>query len=172
MAKRKINTGEPDANRDPFTKEPGAHPVGTAAGSTGGAAAGAVLGAAVGGPAGALVGGAIGAVAGGAAGHGAAEKVNPTVEDAYWRENYTNRPYVSSGTDYSEYQPAYKYGWESRTRFTDRKFDEVESDLERGWESAKGRSRLGWDEAREATRDAWHRGWLVTPIGTAGSPGE
>jgi hypothetical protein len=157
MADRKINRGEPDANRDPLTKEPGSHPIGTAAGSSGGAAAGAVLGAAVGGPAGALVGGAIGAVAGGAAGHKAGEKVNPTVEDAYWRENYTSRPYVDRSTDYTEYQPAYKYGWESRTRFADRKFDEVESDLERGWESAKGRSRLGWIEAREATRDAWHR---------------
>jgi hypothetical protein len=116
-----------------------------------------VIGAAIAGPPGALVGGAIGAVAGGAAGHKTAEKVNPTVEDSYWRENYTSRPYVSRDTDYTEYQPAYKYGWESRARYADRKFDEVENDLERGWETAKGRSRLAWHEAREATRDAWHR---------------
>jgi hypothetical protein len=157
MADRLNKKGEPDANRDPITKEPGAHPLGTAAGSSGGAAAGAVIGAAVGGPVGALIGGAAGAIAGGAAGHTAGEKVNPTVEDSYWRENYTTRPYVQRGTDYTEYQPAYRYGWESRSRFADRKFDEVETDLERGWESAKGRSALTWDRAKEATRDAWHR---------------
>ena len=148
---------KPDANRDPITKEPGAHPIGTAAGSSGGALAGAAVGAAVGGPVGALVGGTIGAVGGGLAGKGAAEKTNPTVEDTYWRDNYSTRPYVKTGNKYDDYQPAYRYGWESRERHTGRRFDEVENDLERGWQSAKGNSRLAWTEAREATRDAWHR---------------
>jgi hypothetical protein len=146
-----------DAHRDPFTKEPGSHPLGTAAGSTAGAAAGAAIGAAVSGPAGALVGGALGAIAGGAAGHSAAEKVNPTVEDAYWRDNYTTRPYVQRDADYEEYRPAYRYGWESRDRHAGRDFDEVEDDLERGWEQARGRSRLSWQDAKHATRDAWKR---------------
>jgi uncharacterized protein (TIGR02271 family) len=74
-----------DANRDPITKTPGAHPAGTgigaaaggAAGVAGGAAAGAASGT-VGGPAGAAIGGVIGAVAGGLAGKGVAEKSNPT----------------------------------------------------------------------------------------------
>src|SRR5688572_30279764 len=73
-----------DANRDPITKEPGAHPLGTGAGAASGAAAGAAIGTAVGGPVGTLIGGAAGAVAGGLAGKGAAEAVNPTREDEYW----------------------------------------------------------------------------------------
>ena len=88
-----------DANRDPISGAPGAHPIGTGLGASGGAAAGAAIGA-VGGPVGALVGGAIGAVAGGLAGKGAAEAVNPTVEDAYWRDNYSTRPYAAADRNY------------------------------------------------------------------------
>lgn len=152
----KTPKGEPDANRDPITGAPGSHPIGTGLGAAGGAAAGATIGAAAG-PVGAVVGGAIGAVAGGLAGKGAAEAVNPTVEDAYWRENFASRPYVTPGTDYETYAPAYKYGWESRGHFIGSSFDDVESDLGREWERVKGKSSLGWDRAREAARDAWHR---------------
>ena len=149
--------GEPDANRDPITKEPGSHPVGTGVGATGGAVAGAAVGGAVGGPVGAAIGGAAGAVAGGLGGHEVAEKVNPTVEDNFWRENYTSRPYVRDNVTYDDYRPAYRVGWESRERFRDRRFEEVESDLERNWEASRGESRLSWRDAREAARDAWHR---------------
>lgn len=45
------------------------------------------------------IGAAVGAVAGGPAGgglggKGVAEVIDPTREDAYWRENYSDRPYV------------------------------------------------------------------------------
>ena len=146
-----------DANRDPITKEPGAHPVGTGAGAAGAGAAGAAIGGAVGGPVGAVVGAAVGAVAGGLAGKGAAEAVNPTVEDAYWRDNYNSRPYASADRGYDFYQPAYRYGWESRAKYQGKQYDAVESDLERGWDSFKGSSKMTWNEARLATKDAWHR---------------
>jgi hypothetical protein len=147
----------PDANRDPITKEPGAHPVGTGAGAAGGAAAGAAIGTAVGGPVGTLVGGAAGAIAGGLAGKGAAEAVNPTREDEYWRENYRTRPYVGDNSRYEEYQPAYRVGWETAAENRGRKFDEVEPDIQRRWSSSRGDSRLEWDDARNAARDAWDR---------------
>ena len=85
QADRKIGA---DANRDPITGTPGAHPVGTGVGAAGGAAAGAAIGA-IGGPIGAAVGLVAGAVAGGLAGKGVAETIDPTVEDAYWRKNYS-----------------------------------------------------------------------------------
>ena len=69
-----------DANRDPLTGEPGAHPVGTGIGAVvGGAAAGAAAGT-VAGPVGTAVGAAMGASVGGLAGKAAAEKIDPTVE--------------------------------------------------------------------------------------------
>ena len=84
-----------DLNPDPITGEAGSHPVGTGVGAVAGGATGVAIGTAVGGPVGGVVGGAIGAVAGGLAGKGVAEKVDPTVESAYWRDNYSTRPYVT-----------------------------------------------------------------------------
>lgn len=147
---------EPDANRDPITKEPGAHPVGVGAGGAGGAAAGAAIGGAVAGPPGALVGGAVGAVAGGLAGKGAAEAVNPTMEDTYWRDNYKTRPYVK-GETYDRWKPAYQHGWESYGRYRGKKFEDVEPNLRTDWEKRNESRELGWDRAKDATRDAWHR---------------
>lgn len=147
------------ANRDPLTGEPGSHPVGTGTGSAGGALAGAAVGAVVGGPVGAVVGGAIGAVAGGAAGHTAGEAVNPTVEGAYWRENFAKRPYYQKGRTYGDYEPAYRHGWESAgdSSFKSRKFQDVEPDLQRSWKERSTTGGMDWSEAREASRDAWSR---------------
>jgi len=145
-----------DANRDAITGTPGSHPVGTGIGAAGAGAAGAAIGA-VAGPVGAAIGAVIGAVAGGFAGKGAAEAMNPTDEDAYWRENYKDRDYVDANTDYDTYRPAYQYGWESKSKHTGRTFDEAESDLRKDWETNKSHSKLGWDKAKNAAKDAWQR---------------
>ena len=147
-----------DENRDPITGEPGAHPVGTGLGAAGGGAAGAAIGA-VGGPVGAAVGAVVGAVAGGLAGKGVAEAIDPTAENAYWEKNYRNEPYYESGTEYSDYEPAYRTGYQSYATHGvgGRKFDEVEPELRRSYESSRGSSRLGWEKARLATRAAWDR---------------
>ena len=144
-----------DANRDPLTNEPGAHPVGTGVGAAGGAVAGAAAGS-LGGPIGAAVGGVAGAVVGGLAGKAAAESVNPTAEDAYWRETYHREPYYTSGRGYDEYRPAYELGWSAVGRY-EGDFDAVEPHLSRDWGSARADSTLQWDEARLAARAAWER---------------
>jgi hypothetical protein len=33
----------------------------------------------------------------------------------------------------------------------------VQADLERGWDRARGASKLAWNDAKSATKDAWHR---------------
>ena len=124
------------------------------------ATAGALTGAAVGsvaGPVGTAVGAAVGAVVGGLAGKGIAEKIDPTIENAYWRENFVRRPYVTKGATYDDYGPAYMYGVDNYSKYQGRKFDEVESDLGRDWQRAKGKSRLAWDDAKHATKDSWQR---------------
>ncbi len=151
------NDGKGSPNRDPITGAPGAHPVGTGLGAVaGGMAAGAAAGA-VGGPVGAVAGAAIGAVVGGLAGKGIAESIDPTIEDAYWRENYVNRPYVTKGATYDDYGPAYSYGVDNYSKYPGKKFDEVESDLARDWQRAKGKSNLQWEHAKHAAKDSWHR---------------
>jgi hypothetical protein len=109
------------------------------------------------GPVGLAVGAAVGAVVGALAGKGVANAVDPAAEDAYWRDNYSSRPYAADGGSYDDYGPAYSYGVDAYTRNPNRSFDEVESDLNSGWGTARGRSSLDWDRAKPATRDAWHR---------------
>ena len=145
------------ANRDPLTGAPGAHPVGTGLGAAlGGAAAGAAAGT-VAGPVGTVVGAAVGAVIGGLAGKGIAESIDPTAEDAYWRDNYSDRPYVDNTLTYDDYRPAYGYGVSAYKKHSGRKFEDVEADLSREWSTARGKSALEWERARGATRDAWNR---------------
>jgi hypothetical protein len=122
---------------------------GVAAGATTGALAGGVTG-----PVGAAIGAAAGAVIGAIAGKA---KADPMVEDAYWRDNYSSRPYVQSGSTYDDYGPAYRYGADAHNRYPDRDFDDIESDLGREWGTARGNSSLQWEHAKDATRDAWTR---------------
>jgi hypothetical protein len=151
------NEERKDANRDPISGAPGSHPVGTGLGAAaGGMAAGAAAGT-VAGPVGTVVGAAIGAVAGGLAGKGIAEMADPTVEEAYWRETYSSRPYVTKGASFDDYGPAYMYGVENYSRYPGRSFDEVEPELSRDWQRAKGKSSLTWENAKHATRDSWQR---------------
>jgi len=146
-------TGAP--NRDPISGAPGAHPVGVGVGAAaGGMAAGAAVGT-VAGPVGTVVGAAVGAVIGGLAGKGVAESIDPTVEDAYWRENYASRDYVTPGRTYDDYRPAYGYGVNRYD--SDRSFEDVEPELAEDWVAARGQSSLAWGEASPAARDAWER---------------
>jgi hypothetical protein len=145
-----------DANRDPMTGEPGAHPVGVGIGSAGGATIGAVVGS-IAGPVGTAVGAAIGGVAGGLTGKGLAEGANPTVEDAFWREHYGSRPYVQPGTQYEAYQPAYRFGWEGRGRYGELNWEKAEPRLREDWRRAGGETRLQWERASPAVKDAWDR---------------
>jgi hypothetical protein len=146
------------ANRDAITGTPGSHPVGTGIGAASAGAAGAAIGSAIG-PvgtvAGAAIGAVVGAVAGGLAGKGVAEAINPTAEDAYWRENYRSRPYAIGDTSYEKLQPAYRYGWESSARYQGKRFAEVESDLRSNWE--KSNPGYAWDSASPVIRDSFDR---------------
>ena len=150
-----VTNQDATANRDPITDAPGAHPLGVGVGAAaGGMAAGAAVGT-VAGPLGTAVGAAVGAIVGGLAGKGVAEAIDPTVEDAYWRENYAARDYVSSDRTYDDYGPAYGYG--VRQYQNDRSFEDVEPELADGWMGARGTSSLGWGDASHAARDAWDR---------------
>lgn len=147
---------EKSSNLDPITGAPGAHPVGTGVGAMmGGAAAGAAAGA-MGGPVGVLAGTVVGAVAGGLGGKAAAEAVNPTAEETYWRENYTRESYYETGRPFEDYAPAYRLGWRWRMNY-EGNFDDVENRLATEWESSKELSRLTWPQAKDASRAAWNR---------------
>mgnify|MGYP003384556598 CR=1 FL=1 len=146
-----------DANRDPLSGQHGSHPVGTGLGAVlGGAAVGAAS-ATVAGPLGTIAGAAVGAVVGGLAGKGIAEVIDPTLEHAYWRENFSGRDYVEKGASFDDYGPAYGYGMNAENKYPGRNFDEVEAEMSSDWVASRGTSNLNWERAKHAARDAWNR---------------
>lgn len=157
MSDSKKNLNEPDANLDPITGEPGSHPVGTGIGAAGAGSVGAAIGGVVGGPIGAVVGAAIGAVGGGLFGKGAAEAIDPTVEDAHWRTNHTSRPYIEPDKTYDDYAPAYKTGYEAFDRHAEsgKTFEEIEPELKSEYETKHPNTGLGWNKAKQAAQDAY-----------------
>lgn len=144
-------------NEDPITGTAGAHPVGSGVGAAlGGAATGAVAGL-VAGPVGTVVGAVVGGVAGGLAGKAVAENVDPTVETAYWRDEYENRPYYNDEFGYDEYEPAYRAGWESYEADRPTTWGEQEKIARQRWESEGGSTTMTWNHARPAAEDAYNR---------------
>jgi hypothetical protein len=158
MAENKQTNRGTDANRDPITGTPGAHPVGTGVGAAvGGAAAGAAVGS-VAGPVGTVAGIIGGAVVGGLAGKGVAEAVDPTREDAYWREHHENQ-WFARDRSYDDYSGAYRAGYQGYDRHgrQGRTFEDSEAELRREYDTTPHASKLPWTEARDAARAAWHK---------------
>ena len=74
------------------------------------------------------------------------EQAKDAVRDAFDRSDRTYRTY------------------EARVNHAGRQWDDsLETDLERGWDKAKGTSRMAWAEAKGAVRDAWHGVERVMP---------
>jgi len=99
------------------------------------------------------------AISTGTGGLAAGEDLDPVAEGDYWRENFRRRPYYQAEREFSEYEPAYRYGWERAglSEYRNRSFEEIEIDLRRGWESSEEERRPSWDEARQPARDAFER---------------
>lgn len=80
-------------------------------------------------------------------------------EDDYWRTNFENRPYVGSNRQYDQWQPAYRYGYESSQLHRGKRWEDVESNLRSGWDRYEHRhdNRSTWEQVKDAVRDAWDR---------------
>ncbi len=151
---RNLKTG--DTNPDPITGAPGSHPTGVGIGAAAGGATGAMAGM-VGGPVGAVIGAVAGAVVGGFAGKAAGEWNDPTDEEAYWRDNWTTRPYYKSGETFEDYAPAYRYGSTVVRNYPDRPFSDVENDIRNDYEAQPDSENLPYDRARGPIQDAYTR---------------
>lgn len=76
-------------------------------------------------------------------------------EESWWRQHYRDRPYADADRGFTHYRPAFRYGFESATRYSGRDWDEVEPELRRGWQRWDQRGELDWDDAKDVVRDAW-----------------
>lgn len=163
MKKDKTSDSNPE-NRDPISGAKGSHPVGVGLGAAAGGAAGiggaVAIGAAAGsaaGPVGTAAGAVAGAVVGAFAGKGIAEKMNPTHEEAYWRENHARQPYAGEW-GYDEFSHAYRLGYEGYGKYgKDGRFDDYSDEFRDEFERNRGDSKLTWEDAQLASRAAWER---------------
>ena len=78
-------------------------------------------------------------------------------EEQYWRNNFSTRPYATADRGFDFYQPGYRYGYESATRYRGRNWNDVESDLRTGWDRYEHRGQGTWEHVKDAVRDAWNR---------------
>ena len=87
------------------------------------------------------------------------EAVDPTAEEAYWRESYTREPCYRDGHTCDDYAPAYGLGIGSLVtdKYRDRSFDDIEGSLADAWDNYRGNSRRNWSEASPGARAAWAR---------------
>ena len=83
--------------------------------------------------------------------------VDWSTEEQYWRDNYASRPYIGANRDFEYWRPAYHYGYESATRYSGRKWNDVENDLKTGWEKFEHRGKTTWEHIKDAVRDGWDR---------------
>ena len=134
--------------------------IGEATGGVAGAATGAALGS-LGGPLGTVIGGIAGAVGGWWTGRAVSEAASTFSDDddQYYRSQFGSSQ-RGSGRSYDETRPAYQVGYLAGMNpdYSNRSFDEVEGDLERGWSSSDARESAQWSDVRDYARHAYDRG--------------
>lgn len=81
----------------------------------------------------------------------------------HFQATFRDAAYYSTGRDWNDYAPAYRYGREAFERNRDARFEQIEDRLARDWDQAKAPSRLAWVEARGAVLDAWQHAELRQP---------
>ena len=89
-----------------------------------------------------------------------------TTEEAYWRNNYTTRPYIGTNQDFAYWSPGYRYGYDSAMKYPGKTWNDVEADLRSAWDRVEYRGQRTWEQIKDAVRDAWDH---VTGGGQFGS---
>jgi len=144
--------------------------VGESVGGLSGAATGAALGS-LGGPIGTIIGGIAGAATGWWTGRAVSEAASSFDNDEdYYRNQHSTRTGSTSGmsgssssaSSYDTARPAYQLGHVAGMNpdYQGRKFEDVEPDLRRGYDSYAGSSTgaASWNDVRGHAADAFNRG--------------
>jgi len=78
-----------------------------------------------------------------------------TRDRSWWQENFRNRPYVSADRGFEDYEPGYRFGYQSVSRYRGKNFNEIEPNLRSDWNSFEGKGQSTWENMKDAVRDAW-----------------
>jgi hypothetical protein len=135
--------------------------VGEGVGSIGGMLAGAAIGTAAG-PIGTLIGGIAGAVGGWWTGRAVTEAAGAmtNADDTYYRSHYESSPNRLADRGYEDVRPAYHLGHIAANNpdYSDRGWNEVERDLQRGWNADATRQYGDWSTVRGYASEGFNRG--------------
>ena len=75
----------------------------------------------------------------------------------WWETNYGTRQYASADRSFSDYEPGYRFGYESVNKYRGRQWNDVEPDLQRDWDRYEHRGNSTWENVKHSVRDAWDR---------------
>ena len=73
----------------------------------------------------------------------------------WWRSSFQNRPYATADRRFEDYEPGYRFGYESANRYRGRNWNEVEPNLRTDWEKYEHRGSSTWENVKDSVRDAW-----------------
>lgn len=115
----------------------------------------AALGFLIAGPGGMAVGAVIGVATGALVGHRMAESADPSDSVGHFEDIYPRMGYYVDGMDWSDYEPAYRFGLETYKTRGGQEFSDIEAALGARWLKIRGGSRLTWDQARGPVEHVW-----------------
>jgi hypothetical protein len=75
--------------------------------------------------------------------------------DSAYRQHFATQYGASGSERYEDYEPAYRYGSSlaSDSRYSGRRWDDIEEDVRRDWQTSNPGS--AWDRFKAAVRHAW-----------------
>lgn len=79
------------------------------------------------------------------------------IDQNWWRDNFRHRPYVTADRRFEDYEPGYRFGYESAKRHRGKQWNDVEPTLRSDWDRFEGRGHSTWDNMKDAVHDAWDR---------------
>ena len=80
-----------------------------------------------------------------------------TSDRSWWQQNFMNRPYASADRRFEDYEPGYRFGYESANRYHGRKWNDIETNLRTDWDSFEGKGNSTWENMKDSVRDAWDK---------------
>ena len=79
------------------------------------------------------------------------------LDQSWWRENFQDRPYVTADRRFEDYEPGYRFAYQSVSRYKGKNFDDIEPNLRSDFDSFEGRGQSTWENMKDAVRDAWDK---------------
>jgi hypothetical protein len=79
------------------------------------------------------------------------------LDQAWWRENFRDRPYVVADRNFDYYEPGYRFGYEAATRYRGKRFDDVEPHLRTDYDRFEHRGKSTWESMKDAVHDAFDK---------------